>query len=144
VLDRGPLVAAHLALARVSKQIDQHVLRMHLEQVEPASTTASLRCCLVVIRSGSTKWIQRGSMIVRKIGAFIPTTVLAGRPTGERPALSVDPGRLAEEDRRFVEKSATDGLRFGDGLAEGNEIDDVALERHHRAEGLLVHGADGP
>src|SRR6187200_3392399 len=79
-----------------------------------------------------------------EVGALMPATVLAGRPTGEPPALLVDPGRLAEEDRRFVEKAGTDGLGFGDGLAEGNEIDDITLERHHRAEGLLVHGADGP
>ena len=46
--------------------------------------------------------------------------------------------------RRFVEKAGTDGLELADGLAERNEIDDITLERHHRAEGLLVHGADGP
>ena len=33
VLDRGPLVAAHRAGARVGEQVDQHVLRVHLEQV---------------------------------------------------------------------------------------------------------------
>ena len=52
-------------------------------------------------------------------------------------------GRLAEEGRGFVEKVGTDGLGLGDGLAERNEIDDIALESHHGAERLLVHGVDG-
>src|SRR4029078_12807578 len=53
-------------------------------------------------------------------------------------------GGSAEEDRRVVEKAGTDGLELGDRLAEWDEHDDITLEGDHGAEGLLVHGADGP
>ena len=33
----------------------------------------------MVIRSGSTEWIRKGSMIVRNVGALMPATVLADR-----------------------------------------------------------------
>jgi len=66
MLYRGPLVAAHRAGARVGEQVDQHILGVHLEQVVAGPWwIAAFRCSGVVIRSGSTEWIRKGSMMVR-------------------------------------------------------------------------------
>ena len=53
------------------------------------------------------------------------------------PRRSGPGGRLAEEDRCYVEEAGTDGLELADGLAERHELDDIALEGNHLAEGAL-------
>ena len=58
----------------------------------PAAVTASWRSVRVVIRSGSTEWIRNGSMIVRKVGALMATTVLAHDTPMHRPGSVVRVG----------------------------------------------------
>jgi hypothetical protein len=69
VLDGRPLVARHRARPRVREEVDQHLVRGQLEEVESTAATAARRSSSVVSRSGSTEWIRNGSMIVLKLKA---------------------------------------------------------------------------
>ena len=132
VLDRRPLVAAHRPGARVGQQVDEHVLGTELEEVVRPPRRCPRRWSRVVITSGSTEWMRKGSMMVLKGASGIPPPL----PYAVAPGIALA--------HRFAVANSSVLLSQGSPCEQRAGREEPAeAAAHRRTRGLLERSGEG-